>query len=199
MSGQIRAFIAVPVSEEVRGLLRAAQDDLCRRDADVKWVAAENFHITLKFLGEVSRERLDETWRSVVRALAEAGPFTMRFRGVGAFPSAARPRVIWAGVGEGADGLAALAARVEEACSSHGFPAEERPFRAHLTLGRVRRPTPSPALKTTIERLADRELGGAEATRVQLMQSRLTPQGPIYQVLQEHHLSQEGRHAAEEG
>ncbi len=198
MSDHIRSFIAVPISPEVREQLRAAQDELRRADADVKWVAPENFHITLKFLGGVTPDRLEETWKSVVAALAGTGRFTMRFRGAGAFPSPNRPRVIWAGVSEGADDLAALAARVEEACAGCGFPSEERPFRAHLTLGRARRPAPSASLRAAIEALADRDLGEVEVARVQLMRSQLTPSGAIYQVLQEHTLAQEARYAAEE-
>jgi 2'-5' RNA ligase len=180
---RVRSFVAVAVSPEAAGLIRAAQERLRAAEPGIKWVDGESFHITLKFLGEVERGRLKATWESVSEALAGVGPFTMHFRGVGAFPNLQRARVVWAGVAEGAEELGELAKRTEAACSEHEFESERRPFAAHLTLGRAREPGPSPALAEVMKELADVELGRAEVGRVLLMRSELTRGGAVYSEL----------------
>jgi len=189
MSDQVRSFIAVPVSPEAAALLAAAQEVLRRADPTVKWVDPDGFHITLKFLGSVAHDRLQEIWQSVTRALPGATAFTMRFRGAGAFPNPNRARVVWAGVAQGAAELTALASQVEQACLAHGFAPESRPFHPHLTLGRARQPGPNPELFAAIAALEQEDLGEVQVDRVVLMRSELTPRGPIYHVLQDHPLS----------
>jgi len=181
----VRSFIAVAVPPEAAERLRAAQDRLRQAAPEVKWVRPDGFHITLKFLGGVDRERLGEVWQSVTRAIAGVGPFTMRFRGVGAFPNVRRARVLWAGITDGAAELTDLAGRVEGACAEHGFAREERPFQAHMTLGRVRSPTPNRDLEAAVAELESEDLGEAGVDRVLLMKSQLTPQGAIYTVLEQ--------------
>jgi len=189
VSDQVRSFIAVPVPAEAAEKLRAAQDSLRGADSSVKWVDPDSFHITLKFLGGVEPQRLQQTWQAVEAALAGASSFTMRFLGIGAFPNPNRPRVIWAGLTDGAAELTALAATVEQACQAHDFAPEDRPFRAHLTLGRARETGPSPALSAAIAERKQEPLGEVRVDRVLLMKSTLTPRGPVYHVLQEHPLA----------
>ncbi len=189
----MRSFVAVAVPPEAAGLIRAAQERLRAAEPGIKWVDAESFHITLKFLGEVERGRLQATWESVSEALAGVRPFTMHFRGVGAFPNLHRARVVWAGVAEGAAELSELAKRTEGACSEHEFERERRPFAAHLTLGRAREPGPSPALAEVMQELADVELGPVEVGRVLLMRSELTRGGAVYGELGAKALDADGR------
>lgn len=184
----MRSFIAVEVPAESAALLEAAQDRLRAADASVKWVKADGFHITLKFLGEVERGRLEETWEAVSRALTGAEGFLMRFRGIGAFPNSRRPRVVWAGVEEGAGELVELARRAEEACEGCGFERERRAFHAHLTLGRARSTEPDPRLAAVIDELRESELGGFRVERVVLMKSELTRGGANYEVIKDHSL-----------
>lgn len=188
LSKGIRSFIAVPVPPEAAGKLHAAQETLRRAAPAVKWVDPNSFHITLKFLGGVLPDRLQQTWQAVAAALPGAASFTMRFHGIGAFPSANRPRVIWAGLTDGAADLTALAARVEQACVALDFEPEARPFHPHLTLGRAREAKPDPDLSAAIARLAQEELGEVPVDRLLLMKSELTPRGAIYHVLQEYAL-----------
>jgi len=192
MAELIRSFIAVPAPPEVAEKLRAAQERLRSAPADVKWVSPDGFHITLKFLGGVERERLDAVWRDVSDSLTDCRAFAMQFRGVGAFPSPTRARVIWAGVVAGAAELAALAERVEQACAEHGFEREKRPFQAHLTLGRVRNPAATPELAVAVRELGEADFGGARVDRVLLMRSELTRQGAIYHELEQRELKGEG-------
>ena len=185
----IRSFIAVPVPPQAAEKLRVAQDSLRAADASVKWVDPHSFHITLKFLGEVEPQRLQQTWQAVDAALDGASSFTMRFLGLGAFPNPNRPRVIWAGLTDGAAELTALAATVEQACNAHGFAPEDRPFRAHLTLGRAREAGGNANLSAAIAEGKQEQLGEVRVDRVLLMKSELTPRGPVYHVLQDHPLA----------
>jgi len=109
----------------------------------------------------------------------------MRFRGVGAFPTRWRARVIWAGVEDGQTELRDLAARVERACGEHGFAREDRPFQSHLTLGRIREPVLNERLAEMIGELEQEELGETAVDRVLLMKSELTPKGARYTVLEQ--------------
>jgi 2'-5' RNA ligase len=111
--------------------------------------------------------------------------FSMALKGLGVFPNLRAPRVAWAGISQGAAELMALAARVEEACSKHGFEREKRPFAAHLTLGRAREVGPSSALAGIVGELAETDFGAGRVDRVLLMQSSLRPTGAIYSVIGE--------------
>ncbi len=155
----------------------------------MKWVATDSLHVTLKFLGEVEPERLKRTWEAVRESLAGKTQFTMTLRGLGAFPNRNRVRVIWAGIEEGRDGLAELADRVERACAAQDFAPEDRPFQAHVTLGRVREPVLNADLAAALEALVQEDFGEVLVDRVLLMRSQLTPKGPIYTVLGEEGLS----------
>jgi 2'-5' RNA ligase len=155
---------------------------------EVVWVSPANFHLTVKFLGAVDTDRLPDVERALGDAVAGVPPFDLTLRGLGAFPSAARPRVIWAGTAHGAAELAALAARVERTLSPLGFPTEERVFSAHVTLGRVRTPRRNPKLAEALAASASVELLSVPVTRLSLMRSDLSPRGARYSELAGHAL-----------
>jgi 2'-5' RNA ligase len=166
--------------------LREAQARLRAVEDNWKWVDPESFHLTLKFLGNVERSAVPDLWASVSGALRGARRFTMQFRGLGVFPNPRSPRVAWAGIEAGAAELRELAAKVEEACSAHGFGRERRPFKAHLTLGRARRPEANPDLAAAVDEMTEADMGEADVDRVLLMKSTLTPRGALHDVLEEH-------------
>jgi RNA 2',3'-cyclic 3'-phosphodiesterase len=149
----------------------------------VAWVSAFNYHLTLKFLGDVEEGRAAEIAGALAQAVARAEPFDLALRGLGAFPTPTRPRVIWAGVSEGARALAAVADAVEDRLGPLGFPREARDFSAHVTLGRVREPRRDPALTEALARAANVELGSTRVDHVVLMRSRLSPHGAQYTAL----------------
>jgi len=134
-----RGFLAVLLPEEVRAEAARVAAPL-RGLGDAKWVAPENYHLTLKFLGQVPRDRVPDLGGALLAAAAAQQPFRLALSSLGAFPSPSRPQTVWIGVEEGREALAALAAAVEAACEAHGFAREARPFHAHLTLGRVQSP-----------------------------------------------------------
>jgi RNA 2',3'-cyclic 3'-phosphodiesterase len=187
--------VAVLLDEEARGRLAVEVDRLRATERasgtlpEVVWVAPENLHLTVKFLGAVATDRVADIERALGEAVTGLAAFDLTLRGLGAFPSAGRPRIIWAGVAHGAAELAAVAAHVERTLSPLGFPAEDRPFSAHITLGRVRTPRRNPRLAAALAASANVELGRLAVARVSLMRSDLSPRGARYSELAGHALA----------
>lgn len=138
-SDSIRAFFALPLTAPMRGELARLVDQMRREDwaKAVRWVASENLHLTLRFLGDTPRQLLTDLEGCVREAVAELAGFEVRLRGIGLFPSHRRPRVVAAELAD-VDDLGMLARTLESAVVAHGLPAEDRPFRSHITLGRIR-------------------------------------------------------------
>jgi 2'-5' RNA ligase len=195
----MRLFVAVNLPPDVRERLGAVQDRLRRAQADVSWVRVENLHITLKFLGETEEKRLDRI-RDVLAEVGRAcAPFSLQVTGVGSFGGRV-PRVVWAGVSEGADCLTRLAGQVESGLARVGFAKEKRSFSAHLTLGRVRSPRNTEALLTALHEFSAEKFGTLVATEFQLMQSELRPTGSVYTMLERFPLgAREGGEKSEDG
>lgn len=179
----VRSFVAVRLPEDVRAALAAEIARLRPAGREVAWVAAENLHVTLRFLGGVEEDRLEAVGAALAAVAAGAAGFEVEVRGLGAFPTPSRPRVLWAGLAGGAPALAELAGRVEEALAGLGFPREERPFAGHVTLGRVREPRRDPRLEQALAAGAGRPFGRLPVDRVALMRSDLSPRGARYTVL----------------
>jgi 2'-5' RNA ligase len=178
----LRTFIAVPLPPECARTLAEMQGALRKSGADVRWTAIPSIHLTLKFLGEVDPAVLPAL-AGALRELPAAEPFTLRLEGAGAFPDLKRPRVIWCGIEGDLPALSLLQENIETACSRAGFPREDRKFHPHLTLGRVQG-------KRNLQPLLD-YIGIASSPGCELVvdhyriyKSTLTPQGPIYDVLE---------------
>jgi len=182
---EIRVFIAALLTADLKAKIKAVQDRFRQADPDVKWVAAENFHVTLKFLGDVAEDRLESVCRAVEAAAAGVRPFAVTVSGAGTFPNPRRPRVVWVGLGSGFDQLAALAGRVESELAGIGFPKEDRRFSAHVTIGRVRDNRRTDALAEALESADVGEIGAVDVSAVAVMRSDLRREGPIYSVLRE--------------
>lgn len=182
MSQTLRLFVAVTLPEDVRNRLARAQEALRTAQADVTWVKPENIHLTLKFLGETDRKLLSRIQPALRDVSGQVRGFSLRLAGLGTFGGRA-PRVIWAGIPEGGEPLADLAARVDRALGQVGVPKEQRRFSAHATLGRVRSPRNAEALMTAVEARRAEPLGSVWVAEFVLLQSQLDPQGSIYTVL----------------
>lgn len=181
----LRLFIALELPAPVIAELTAVQQQLRRCGKHpVKWVEPTNMHMTLQFLGDVATERV----AAIVAALAalQTVDAQLYLSQVGVFPNTRRPQVLWVGVGGATRQLEQLQQRVVLATAPLGFVAETRPYRAHLTLGRVRRDattTEQRNLVATLEQLPAPKAVGWCAGRPLLFRSILTREGPIYQVL----------------
>jgi 2'-5' RNA ligase len=170
----------MPLTEDLRSAAAALQEPLRRTAANVKWVEPQNLHVTLKFLGETQEALLEGIVRAMQAAAAGVEPFRLRLRGVGAFPNPRRPRVVWLGVVDGVEPLTGLAQRLEDGLAPLGVEPEGRPFRAHVTLGRVRNAAPGGRLAAEIEAMSATDVGEMMCTEIVLMRSQLSRSGPTY-------------------
>ncbi len=135
----MRLFAALELPPEPRTAAAAMIRELRRSGADVKWVAPENLHVTLKFLGETDPGRLGEIGAVLQAACSAAPALELALAGAGAFPGVGRPAVVWLGLAGQVEALAGLARALDDGLAGLGFPPETRRFQAHLTLGRARR------------------------------------------------------------
>jgi 2'-5' RNA ligase len=133
----MRLFAAIPVGPPAAGVLTDLLDRWRVTDWPVKWVRGEGLHVTLKFLGSVDEPRMDAVRDSLGSAIAGTPGLSFTLAELGAFPSLEAGRVLWAGL-ESESALELLVHRIERACATLGFPLEGRPFRPHVTLGRIR-------------------------------------------------------------
>ena len=194
MAEQIRAFIAIELDETHHRALADLQARLKRELAAaktagsataqyVRWVAPENIHLTLKFLGDVESGRLPDLQHAVADACAGIAPFTLTIGGAGAFPDTRRPNVLWVGIGGDVERAVTLAQKIDEACGALGFAREERAFSPHLTLGRVKRdakPNDRSFIGEMLVHAKIGALGELRVKRVSVMKSVLTPGGSVY-------------------
>jgi RNA 2',3'-cyclic 3'-phosphodiesterase len=179
-----RTFIAIDPGKAVRDRLIALQDHLARTGADVRWVEAENLHLTLLFLGEVDQRELTPVCRAVAEVARRLAPFPISIEGAGAFPNARRPRTLWVGVGIGAAEVCTLHDALEEPLLQLGcYRREARPYTPHLTLGRVKGDSAGDELAKALTKYATWTAGEAVVEGVHVMGSELTYNGPVYTVL----------------
>jgi RNA 2',3'-cyclic 3'-phosphodiesterase len=176
-----RLFFAVLLAPELRDAVAGIQERLRATRARVKWVEPQNLHFTMKFLGETPEgltRRLVEVARDVA---ARHVAFPLEVGGVGAFPRAAEPRVVWVGCGAGAAALEALAADLDAALARERLSSpEQRPFKAHLTVGRARDPREARDLEPVLRDEARAAVGLMQVTHLALMRSELRREGPVY-------------------
>jgi 2'-5' RNA ligase len=180
----VRSFIAIELPEELKAELLRLQSKL-REDSPggVRWVAPNGIHLTLKFLGDVAADRLDEVILAMEEAAIGISPFRLEVKELGAFPNLSRVRVVWVGITGDTHRLADLARRIEFNVAQLGFPAEERSFKAHLTLARVG----NRVWQDKRQRLGKLIAGvkfeasrGIEVDSINLMKSELTSEGAVY-------------------
>lgn len=180
----LRLFVAVPAPPGVREAAAGVIARL-RGEGDVRWVAPELLHLTLKFLGPTPPERVPQIEAALAKNSNSFSRFVVELERLGAFPNARRARTIWLGLRAPAE-LERLAQAVDEAVHPLGFPREERAFRPHLTLGRVKSARGLAGLARALEELPAAGLPAAEPWPVEefhLVRSDLRPAGPVYTVL----------------
>jgi len=185
----MRAFVAVEMAAPIREALSALIADLRRLDAPVKWVEAQNIHLTLKFLGAVPDASAARA-AGILRACAGGvAPFSLEIAGAGGFPDLKRPRVVFVCAVDQPPAAAGLARRLNERMAEVGVERDDRPYQNHITLGRVRpsrasgssdEPGHLARLTQRLESLQGKSFGSMRVTELTLMESKLTPAGPIY-------------------
>lgn len=184
----IRAFIAIELDDQLREALRRLQRQLQDEPAArfVRWVAPQNIHLTLKFLGNIDENRVPEISGALTRSAQNVPPLILLARGLGCFPNTRRPNNIWVGLTGALDLASQLTRQIEDECAAVGLPRDERGFTPHLTLGRIRREVSlgeRAAVGELVKHEPQADLGEIEVNAVHLIQSDLRPSGPIYTTL----------------
>jgi 2'-5' RNA ligase len=181
----LRLFVAVLLPETWLLALEGMQAQLRRTGLRLRYTRSEGIHLTLKFLGEVPRERLDAITAALERLTDAPGPFQLALGAAGSFGGARRPRVVWTGMDGDLAALDRLHGAVERALRPAGFPSEGRPFRAHLTLARVPDGLPAAEAARIVPALAGLNAAAPPFTveSFALLRSELGPGGARYTAL----------------
>lgn len=181
----LRLFIAIELDDalhsQLKQIQRQLQDGQIARN--VRWVAPQNIHLTLKFLGNVNHTRVPALSDVLVRAARNIPPLKLEAGGLGCFPNVRRPTTIWVGLQGDIQTTALLVRQIEDECETAGLARDERGFTPHLTLGRVRREASASeraAIGEAIQNAPAASFGTIRADAVSLIASDLRPNGPIY-------------------
>jgi len=181
-----RLFIAIDLPDDLRTALSVARRQLQKKLAGypLRWAPIENMHLTLKFLGDTDPARIDAIVRELNQVASRHHAFSVSVGGLGVFPDAKRPRVLWIGIRDDERRLQQLAADVDRALAKSGWPREKRPFSGHLTLARVKKMARNSERRALGERLATlcgyEKLGVLPVAAFHLIRSQLQPDGAVY-------------------
>lgn len=184
----MRTFVAIELDKIIKDSLSALIRELDTAGRSIRWVKSHGMHLTLKFLGDISRDKITEV-ESVLGNIAKDYPaFPLSLAGTGTFPPGARvPRIVWVGIGE-SETLRMIQTRVENELQKIHFPREKRKYHPHLTLGRVRGPHNLETVLKTLSQYKEADFGGMTVNKITLFKSTLKPTGAEYTVLSEHRL-----------
>jgi 2'-5' RNA ligase len=176
----IRTFIAIDLPTRVQQTIEKFEKDLQKVQAAVSWIKVDRIHLTLKFLGDVASEQIAGIQLVLVQTAASTKPFQLQPAGCGAFPSLKQMRVVWVGIRGDDTQLKNLQQQVESALAPLGFKPEDRPFRAHLTLGRVRGKQNIRSLQEALLANENFEAEAFDVGELVLYKSELRPEGARY-------------------
>jgi RNA 2',3'-cyclic 3'-phosphodiesterase len=183
MTEKIRAFIAIELPDEIRAGIGQAQAATRATGLRGAWVRPENIHLTLKFLGDIGSAEIETIAETIAEACKLYEPFQLTVRGMGVFPGADRPRVLWVGVGGQVDVLEKLQHSLAQQLAGCGYPDEKRRFSAHLTIARFKGSVATQVLLQAIQAQAAFETQAFVAREIILFQSVLKPSGAVYSPL----------------
>jgi 2'-5' RNA ligase len=182
-----RLFVAFVLPDAVKAEMEKAQAELraaAPKDA-VRWTRRDQFHLTLKFLGNVEAGQSESLKEALNRACGGFSPLRLCARGIGFFPHARSPRVVWVGLDDSLGQLAEVQAAVETAVRDFTAEEPEGRFTGHVTLGRVRalKRSQAEALSKVVDSMATRVFGEWTADHIELIRSELTSGGACYTTL----------------
>jgi len=185
MPEAIRSFIAFDIDNEtVREKIAETQALLVKTGADLKPVEPKNIHVTLRFLGNINPTTVEKIFEEMQKV--QFIPFDIKLYGIGAFPNPRYPRVVWAGITQGADQLRGIFSQLEPQLQRLGFVPDPKGFSPHLTIARVRSGRNKTELANFLKANTNIEFGIIKAECLRLKRSDLTPKGPIYSTLKEY-------------
>jgi 2'-5' RNA ligase len=175
-----RAFIAFKLPADVVDSLRVLQSGLKKRGLNLRWVHPENIHLTLKFLGDVPTEELQEVKHVIGEVARHQVVFSLEAKGLGVFPTVKKARVLWSGIHGDVIRLNSLQGTLDQSLAALGFEPEKRSFRGHLTLGRFKGRVDGKRLAAMISEFGSYASPPFASERLILFQSDLKPSGAVY-------------------
>ncbi len=176
----LRCFSAIALGDELRAALARVQRELARTDAPVRWVAPQNLHLTLVFYGDIPPALAGELSRDLEHRAAETAPFELEVCELGCFGPPAAPRVVWAGARETPRALRTLQEGLCTFARGQGLDIDDRPYTAHITLGRGQRRQRGAALTLPFDSYRNISFGNMVVSRVSLMRSERVQGGVRY-------------------
>ncbi len=180
----MRAFVAIPVPDDIKQYARMMRNELGRARPDIKWVEYQNYHLTLKFLGEIEYKMLPELKKNLSMAGDSSPVFNLSAGGIGFFPNQTRPRVMWMGIKGEMEKAVFLGDRVDAYLGALGFEAE-KDHRFHLTLGRIRSEAGLKEMRSILDKMPGKDnLRSFKIEHFHLMESTLSSAGPQYSILE---------------
>ena len=191
MTSNIRTFVAIELPENVRADLWKLQHEFTSCRLDIRWVKPLNIHLTLNFLGDVDPSDVEAIARLLSETVEHHPVFELVPRGVGVFPDIQRPRVLWTGIEGQTDILGSLQKSLAGALKLLGCVTEKRPFRGHLTLGRIKRRIHQKRLVAALREHQTFVSQVFSIERLVLFKSELHPGGARYTKLHEMRLGKE--------
>lgn len=188
---KIRTFIAVNLNPEIKEYLTSLQNILNIPETKIKWIEKNNLHLTMKFLGYISLEQTELIKSELKKIASRYSPFIIGLSSnIGTFPTYKMPRIIWVGIKEGISELKELYNSIENKLSNKGFPGEDKDFSGHITIGRVKFIRDKTNFIQIFKRIEVNNFT-QEIGSIDLMESKLTPSGPIYDITAKFPLSKQ--------
>jgi 2'-5' RNA ligase len=182
----IRAFLAIELPEDILQAMSRLQEKLKREiNGRISWTRPQGQHLTLKFFGDISKEDVNNICSAVQNRIVSEQSLNLKIEKLGVFPDTRKPRVIWCGITDDEERLLVFQKKLDSDFANIGFPSEERPFRAHLTLARIKDSRDLTGMSEVLKKYGAFVAGEFNCKELILFQSNLSPQGAVYTKLAE--------------
>lgn len=177
----IRAFLAIEPPEDIlQSVIRLQEKLKMEISGRISWTRPQGQHLTLKFFGDISRDDIYNISATVQKRIVTEQKLHLKIEKLGGFPDARRPRVLWCGVTGDVERLINLQKKLDGDFAAIGFPADDRSFKAHLTLARIKDPRSVSGFSEALTKHNAFTAGEFSVGELILFQSKLTPQGAVY-------------------
>lgn len=180
MSDNLRTFIAIDIPGNILSEIRELQEGIKDYGFKIRWVRPESIHLTLKFLGDIKAVKINEIAEAISKTVVRYTPISLQAKGVGVFPGIKRPQVLWVGLAGQLEPLVSLQKTLDENLETIGFPMEKRPFKGHLTMGRMKAKIDVKKFGDVLMTFRSFESEAFTADRIILYKSELKPSGAVY-------------------
>lgn len=184
----MRVFIGIKPDDSVRETIKNALEPFQKIPTPIRWVKPENIHLTLKFIGEISPEKKNQLVDGIRNTGFQSAPISLHISGFGKFGPGESLNIFWAGI-DPIPPLKQVYDRIENTLAGMEIQRETRPFKPHITLGRNKKNFNFKSILALIDRYRDVSIARFELGGFQIFESTLTPEGPIYSILEEVKLS----------